>query len=534
MRKCNSSPHPATLRPSESDSSMPTTTPSPAHRRDFFFLAALLLVALALRGYRLGSMNLWLDELLSLQTSNATGFVSQNLPTNVLIEHPPRLDSLAQAQPWSHIWQSLRRDEQLPPLYFLILRPWRVCFGDSEIALRSLSVIASCAAVAFLFLAAREFFGTAVAVWAALLMAISPMQIMFAQEARPYALATAALAAALAALARIDKRGLTAPRLLAFIIALATAVLTHYFSIGPAIAMGVYALLIMRGRRRLAALGAMLISAILFAIIGGGVFLAQRAQFHSKLSDFPTDTTHWKETLLRMLWAPVGQMVNVTFVPPWANCVIAIAIVAALCFAWRSRGLLLAALWILAGFGMLAFIDWTGGSSLLLIPRYSLMASVGLFLLIPAALSNRGRILPHLLPAIATIATLACVSTAYFNWKGNWKQTAATIQRHSPQREPLVILASPDRDWWLGRTLLGLRHYYRGPFPNVVLANPPLSASLTATLQKSPRIWLLVDTQLPEQKTWNAAPGLVVQHRHLVPNIGVLAHPSTTSTSQPK
>ncbi len=262
------------------------TNSAPRARRDTWALIAVLGIALILRCYRLGAMDLWLDELLSLETSNATGFVSHSFPKDVVLNHVAKMDTLATAAPWWRIWRSIRQEEQMPPLYFAVLRAWRFCFHDSEVALRSLSVIASFAAVAMLYLAAKEYLGARAAAWAALLMALSPIQIIYAQEARPYALATAALTAALAALAMIDVRGVTKPRLIALSVALAAAVLSHYFAVAPALAMGIYSLLAFRGRKRFAVLGAMVSGRRHFRSHRRAVFLAQRSQFQSKTRDF--------------------------------------------------------------------------------------------------------------------------------------------------------------------------------------------------------------------------------------------------------
>ncbi len=184
-----------------------------------------------------------------------------------------------------------------------------------------------------------------------------------------------------------------------------------------------------------------------------------------------------------------------------------------------SRATILAALWIVIGFGVLAVIDLLTGSNLLNVPRYGMMAAPGVFLLIAGALAGRGRILPHLLPAAAAIAIIACTPTAYFNRKGQWRGTAIAIQHQSHGSDPIVIVAGPQRDWWLGGVLLELRHYYSGPFPDVVLTNPPLSDAMTSALRRSPRIWLIMDKDLPSNRTTSVSPEFVDQKEH--PKIGI-------------
>lgn len=78
-----------------------------------------------------------------------------------------------------------------PPLYYLILHVWMI-LGQSELALRALSAVASLAAVLMTYALGRSLANSRVAVLAAALMALSAFQVWYAQEARMYALTTLA------------------------------------------------------------------------------------------------------------------------------------------------------------------------------------------------------------------------------------------------------------------------------------------------------------------------------------------------------
>jgi mannosyltransferase len=82
-----------------------------------------------------------------------------------------------------------------PPLYYYLLHYWMLLFGSGEIAIRSLSALTGTALVGVIFLTGQRLFGRPTALVAALLSAVSPLQIQYSQEARMYALA--ALLAAL-------------------------------------------------------------------------------------------------------------------------------------------------------------------------------------------------------------------------------------------------------------------------------------------------------------------------------------------------
>ncbi len=72
-------------------------------------------------------------------------------------------------------------------LYYALLRSWSV-FGDSEVAMRSLSVVFVVATLPVLVVLARELFGGFAAAAAGLAWAFDPFALYYAQEARPYAM----------------------------------------------------------------------------------------------------------------------------------------------------------------------------------------------------------------------------------------------------------------------------------------------------------------------------------------------------------
>lgn len=127
------------------------------------WLGLIVLLATGLRLYGLDRFPLWQDEAYSVW------FASQT---------------------FADIWTTTRNIDTHPPLYYTLLRAWSV-FGDSETALRGLSVVLSVATVPAIFLFGRIVGGPSHGVWtglgAALLFALSPVQLRFAQEARPYA-----------------------------------------------------------------------------------------------------------------------------------------------------------------------------------------------------------------------------------------------------------------------------------------------------------------------------------------------------------
>ncbi len=102
----------------------------------------------------------------------------------------------------SRLLQMFVRPGENGPLYFLLLRPWLAIAGRSEFSLRYFSVFWSLLAVALLYALARRWIGKKGAGLAALLMAVAPYQVWYAQEGKMYAMITAMVLFTLYALTR--------------------------------------------------------------------------------------------------------------------------------------------------------------------------------------------------------------------------------------------------------------------------------------------------------------------------------------------
>jgi mannosyltransferase len=92
--------------------------------------------------------------------------------------------------------------ETNPPLHFVLLKAWTSLFGTSAIAARSLSALASVICIPLTYMLGRALGGARVGLLGAALLAASPVQIYFANEARGYALLTLFVLTALLGLCR--------------------------------------------------------------------------------------------------------------------------------------------------------------------------------------------------------------------------------------------------------------------------------------------------------------------------------------------
>jgi 4-amino-4-deoxy-L-arabinose transferase-like glycosyltransferase len=169
-------------------------------------LVLLALAALALRLYRLDGQSLWYDEGFSV-------FLARMDPGEIVAR------TAADIQ---------------PPLYYLLLHGWMQFFGDSEWAVRSLSVLWAVLAVPLIYALALELFHSRLAgMLAALLLVVSPLHLWYGQEARMYSLLTflCLLSGTLLLLAMRAKGWAWAALLwLAYTLVNVAAVYTHYFA----------------------------------------------------------------------------------------------------------------------------------------------------------------------------------------------------------------------------------------------------------------------------------------------------------------
>jgi uncharacterized membrane protein len=138
---------------------------SPAQREMSFEIIALGCITILCAGlsiYHLGAASLWSDEIFSRYYADLFGL------------HYLVTDGLSK--------------ETNPPTYYLLLHAWIALWGSSEAALRSLSVVASTLCVPATYLLGRELAGKSLGLLGALIFALCPTSLYFAQETRVYAL----------------------------------------------------------------------------------------------------------------------------------------------------------------------------------------------------------------------------------------------------------------------------------------------------------------------------------------------------------
>ncbi len=136
----------------------------------------ITLIGAGLRVFLLDKHGMWLDETFSVWLAN---------------------HSAADMLQWTV------KIDQHPPLYYLLLHSWIALNGDTPYEVRMLSVLFGAGAIPVIYLIGKRMSGAVMGLAAAVLLALSPFHIYFAQETRMYTLLAFNAAVAIYALVRL-------------------------------------------------------------------------------------------------------------------------------------------------------------------------------------------------------------------------------------------------------------------------------------------------------------------------------------------
>jgi mannosyltransferase len=121
--------------------------------------AAIVTLAVFLRLYQLEEESLWADEAASVRFA--------------------RMDVV-------ELWRATIDQDNTPPLYYLFLHLLLPLLGDSEVSLRLPAALAGIGAVAVVYRLGEMLFGMATGAIAALMLTVSPFHLEYSQEVRVY------------------------------------------------------------------------------------------------------------------------------------------------------------------------------------------------------------------------------------------------------------------------------------------------------------------------------------------------------------
>lgn len=210
-----------------------------------FLVVVLLILGLFFRFVNIDKKFYWYDEVFtSLRISGYTQTeVIQEITSSQLVAAKDlmKYQRLNPTKTLGDTVKSLAIEEpQLPPLYFMAVKYWAKLFGDSPFSTRSFSVWMSLLAFPCLYWLCRELFPAPSVAWIAVgLLAVSPLHVLYAQEARPYSLWPALILFSCASLVRA-LRLQTKIGWSIYAVANILGFYTHLFSLLVALSHGIY------------------------------------------------------------------------------------------------------------------------------------------------------------------------------------------------------------------------------------------------------------------------------------------------------
>lgn len=168
----------------------------------------VLLIGIGLRFHGLEQKLLWHDEVYTL--SRISGFQHKEVFDGIhvnQIQTPAQLLRFQHPTPgrgWNEIWQAILEHSEHSPLYYVLAAlAAQIMPASSVLAVRGTSALLSLLLFPAAFWLAWEWSRQRFVAWVMLaLVATSPLHLLYAQEARQYALLTALIVAASAALLR--------------------------------------------------------------------------------------------------------------------------------------------------------------------------------------------------------------------------------------------------------------------------------------------------------------------------------------------
>lgn len=266
-----------------------------------FLIIVLLLLGLFFRLGNLNSKVYWFDETYtSLRTAGFTEVeLVQNLSNTEIIDRET-LQKYQRPSSEKTVVDTLKslalEDPQHPPFYYLLARFWMQIFGNSVTAMRSLPALISLLAFPSMYWLCLELFESPLVGWISLAMlAVSPLHILYAQEAREYSLWTVTILLSNAALLRAMRLKTKASWLI-YALSLAANLYAFLLAFFVSIGHGIYVLVMEKMK-----VSKTLISYFLASIIGYiafipwiAVVLLNRVQAQS--------VTAWTGVIKKPLW----------------------------------------------------------------------------------------------------------------------------------------------------------------------------------------------------------------------------------------
>ncbi|MCB0323640.1 MAG: glycosyltransferase family 39 protein [Bdellovibrionales bacterium] len=181
---------------------VPHTAPNPTLAGPLRYLLGICLVGLLLRCMHLDERSIWLDEVTSLSIASL---------------------------PYTDILQGVGFDRHTPPFYYLALHAWLLFAPATEIGLRAFSTVFDVVNIFLLGVLLMRCSERRIALTGALLYAVSPFAIYYAQEGRMYTLVVSLVLATFLLAVRAAHASVTAAQVGMLVLTATAGMYTHYY-----------------------------------------------------------------------------------------------------------------------------------------------------------------------------------------------------------------------------------------------------------------------------------------------------------------
>jgi hypothetical protein len=452
-------------------------------------LALLLAVGGWMRASGIDRQSLSLDEYWALYLATGRGQQVFQIPYGSIVDSPPHV-AFNGAPPWWKIWTGLGSTTH-PPLYFVVLRWWVDLFGQSDRAIRTMSLLFGLAAAGVLFDAVRRGGGPWRGLLAAGFMGVVQTQIDFSQMARPYAMMEFFGVCLCDLLIATDHRGPSFFKSASIAVATCALALTHYFSAGAILGAAIYAACHLNGRPRKVALMAMAIGVCVAGILWGPVFWKTRHLYDAYQEFWQNPNAGVRESVLAILQVPVRLLLDPNRAWDWLTAVLIAALIY-IAPLFRIRQIpenLLWWLWIAGTIAVVTVVDLAHRSTMVSVIRYDMLASPAVYAILSIVIPHRlGMIFAALVLFCAAVYGVARVQIGPESSE-DWKTVSHLIDRAAGPRDVTALLGfyqdEPSFDYFV------MTHYVGDWNRPVIFLMQSPSEQVVRQLAARPRVWIV-------------------------------------------
>lgn len=384
---------------------------------------------------------------------------------------------------------SMLRKEVHPPLYYFFLNLWMHLFGNSEASLRSLSLLASVGSIPLLYILGRTLLSAEAGIYAAFIFSFAPMQIAYAQEARPYSLLVFFALLSTWFAVNLSRGAIEWRSLLGYATAALLGLYLHYFFLWNVLFHWIFVTLSQRGNRAfLFRWGLLQVSVVGIFLLWAPV-ISEQLRWGSEsgarggYGNLPASDILLYTGRDLALFLSAGRVEGFcSLIAAAERCgldIVAtgisygIAILLLALSAWRfflhsgkksaerntARDTLgLCVFWGLCIFGGTILLDMLGDSHAIKSPRYLISASIPLYLALAAVFASVSNQRLRIGVVSAVLVFLLLGSGAYhlgfartIRYEQGFREAAQYLDRHATP-DDLVLASLPER-------LIGLAYY---------------------------------------------------------------------------